>query len=95
MRLFGDQMKVFDDYIRFSRRLKSVVGPLAVDLLNAGHSVVLDLTEEDFVHVSSFFQAPEETEGLHVRIYVSPVKPNPRLRVACRRSRLTSNVRRH
>jgi len=129
MRLFGDQMKVFDDYIRFSMRLKSVVGPLAVDLLKAGHSVVLDfqantkvsrswfrsvfeqagaahvlhfvsasdeaclariasrnverpegshhLTEEDFVHVSSFFQAPEETEGLHVQIYVSPVKPNP------------------
>lgn len=42
LRLFGDQMKTFEDYVRFSRKLKTVVGPLAVDLLNAGHSVVLD-----------------------------------------------------
>ncbi|HEX2011340.1 MAG TPA: ATP-binding protein [Roseateles sp.] len=120
-RLFGDQMKTFDDYIRFSKRLKAVVGPLAADLLNAGHSVVLDfqantkvgrswfrsvfeqagaahvlhfvdtsdeaclariakrnverpegshhLTEEDFIHVSSFFQAPEEAEGFNVETH--------------------------
>lgn len=36
LRLFGDQMKSFDDYIRFSRNLKTIVGPLAVDLLNTG-----------------------------------------------------------
>jgi len=122
-RLFGDQMKTFDDYIRFSRTLKTVAGPLAVDLLNAGHSVVLDfqantkagrnwfrsvfeqagsahvlhfvsasdkaclariarrnverpegshhLTEDDFIHVSSFFQAPEETEGFNVKIHAT------------------------
>jgi len=121
MRLFGDQMKTFDDYIRFSKRLNTVVGPHVVDLLKAGHSVVLDfqantkarrswfrsvfeeagaahvlhfvnssdelclaqierrnierpegsyhLTEEDFIHVSSFFQAPEEAEGFNVMIY--------------------------
>jgi len=121
MRLFGDEMKTFDDYVRFSRRLKMVVGPLAADLLNAGNSVVLDfqantktgrswfrsifeqagaahvlhyvsasdeaclariarrnverpegshlLTEEDFIYVSSFFQAPEEAEGFNVRIH--------------------------
>jgi hypothetical protein len=27
------------------------------------------LTEQDFIHVSSFFQAPEETEGFNVRIH--------------------------
>lgn len=122
-RLFGDQMKNFDDYIRFSRKLRTVVGPLAVDLLTAGHSVVLDfqanttavrswfrsvfeqagsthvlhfvsasdeaclariarrnverpegshpLTEEEFIHVSSFFQAPEETEGFNVELYTT------------------------
>jgi len=120
-RLYGDQMQTFDDYIRFSRKLKTVVGPLAADLLKAGHSVVLDfqantqagrswfrsifeqagaahvlhlvnatdvdclariarrneerpegshhLTEQDFIHVSSFFQAPEQTEGFNVRIH--------------------------
>ena len=121
VRLFGDQMKTFDDYIRLSSKLKTVVGPLAVDLLNAGHSVVLDfqantksgrgwfrsvfeqagsahvlhfvdapddtclariarrnverpegshcLTREDFMHVSSFFQAPEEAECFNVKVH--------------------------
>src|SRR5687768_4175653 len=41
-RLFGDQMKTFGDYVRYSRNRKAVVGPLAVDLLRTGHSVVLD-----------------------------------------------------
>jgi predicted kinase len=121
MRLFGDRMATFDDYIRFSVRLKSVIGPLVIDLLQAGHSVVLDfqantkvgrgwfrsvfeqagaehilhfvstpdvaclariakrnaerpegshhLTEEDFFHVTSFFQAPEEAEGFKIQIH--------------------------
>jgi len=120
-RLYGDEMKVFDDYVRFARRLKTVVGPHAVSLLNTGHSVVLDfqantragrswfrsvfeqagaahvlhyvnasdevclahiekrnaerpegshhLTEEDFAYVTSFFQAPEETEGFNVEMH--------------------------
>lgn len=123
MRLFGDQMKTFDDYVRFSRRLKTVVGPLAVDLLNAGRSVVLDfqantkagrnwfrsvfeearsahvlhlvsasdeaclariatrnferpegshhLTEEEFIHISSFFQSPGENEGFNVSLHTT------------------------
>jgi predicted kinase len=121
MRLFGDEMKTFDDYIRVSRKLKAVAGPLAVDLLSAGQSVVMDfqantkadrswfrslfeqagaahvlhfvdkpdricleqiarrnidrpegshsLTEEDFIQVSSYFQAPEESEGFNVKIH--------------------------
>lgn len=119
-RLFGDQMKTFDDYVRFSRRLKCVVGPLVVDLLASGRTVVLDfqantragrawflsvcsqagaphllhfvdaddatclqriarrnaerpdgsyhLSEEDFHHVTSFFEPPVE-EGLNVKVY--------------------------
>lgn len=42
VRLFGDQMKTFDDYLRFAPRVRSVVGPLTVDLLGAGRNVVLD-----------------------------------------------------
>ncbi len=123
MRLFGDQMQTFDDYIRFSKQLRSVIGPLAVDLLRAGNSVVLDfqantklgrcwfrcvfeqagaahvlhelrtsdetclariaqrnverpegsheLSEEDFRHVSSFVQAPDEAEGFTIRVHAS------------------------
>jgi len=125
-RLYGDQMTSFDDYIRFSQKLKTVVGPLVVDLLASGHSVVLDfqantragrgwfrsvfdqaaaahvlhfvntpeqeclariakrnierpegshqLTEEDFVHVSSFFQAPEAAENFNVKIHLSQAR---------------------
>lgn len=123
VRLFGDQMKVFDDYIRFSRKLKAAIGPLVVDLLGAEHSVVMDfqantkagrawfrslfeqagaahvlhvvsasdeaclariakrnverpegshhLTVEDFVHVSSFFQAPEADEGFTIELHAT------------------------
>lgn len=119
-RLFGAQMQTFEDYRTFAQRLKQVVGPLAVDLLTSGRSVVLDfpantkasrnwfrsvfeqagvahvlhfvqtpdqicleriakrnieqpegshhLTEEDFAHISSFFEAPEDQEGLNVRV---------------------------
>jgi predicted kinase len=42
VRLYGDQLKTFDDYLRLSPRLRSVIGPLTVDLLSAGRNVVLD-----------------------------------------------------
>jgi predicted kinase len=123
LELYGDEMKTFDDYVRVSKRLKAVVGPLVVDLLRAGQSVVLDfqantragrrwfrslfeqasvdhvlhfvntpdavcleriarrnverppgshhLTEDDFMHISSFFQPPEEAEGFNVRQYTA------------------------
>jgi predicted kinase len=123
MRLFGDDMKTFEDYIRVSRKLKTVVGPLCIDLLTGGQSVVLDfqantkngrawfrsvfeqagamhllhyvrasdetclrritqrnlerpegshhLTEEDFFHVSSYFQEPDVSEGLNITVYTT------------------------
>ena len=121
LELFGDQMKTFDDYIRVSKKLKAVVGPLTIQVLRSGQTVVLDfqantllgrswfrslfeqasadhvlhflntpdklcleriakrnverppgshhLSDEDFFHVSSFFQAPTESEGFNVRHY--------------------------
>ena len=63
-RLFGDQMQTFDDYIRFSRRLKTVVGPLVTDLLASGRNVVLDFQANTralrawFLSVSSRAGAP-------------------------------------
>ena len=41
IRLYGP-MKSFDDYRTYSQRAKTVVGPLATDLLGLGQSVVLD-----------------------------------------------------
>lgn len=120
-RLYGDQMRTFEDYRRVAERLKTVVGPLTVDLLRAGRHVVLDypantraarawfrslceearadhvlhfvdssnalclerigkrnreapegshqLTPEMFAHISSFFEPPQEGEGLNVRVH--------------------------
>ncbi len=42
MALYGDAMNTFDDYVRFSKRLKAVLGPHVVELLRSGQSVVLD-----------------------------------------------------
>jgi len=42
MRLYGERMQTFDDYKAFAPKLKSVIGPLATDLLARGHDVVLD-----------------------------------------------------
>jgi len=40
--LFGDQMASIPDYVRCAERLRLVIGPHVVALLNAGTSVVLD-----------------------------------------------------
>jgi predicted kinase len=120
-RLFGDRMHTFDDYRQFAQRLKTVVGPLVVDLLHAGCDVVLDypantrsarswmrslyeqagashvlhyvetsdptclarilqrnrekpegshqLSEQDFVHISSFLEAPDAAEGFNIQVH--------------------------
>jgi predicted kinase len=117
-RLFGERMKTFEDYKVFAQRVKTVLGPLVVDLLAAKQSVVLDfpantkasrvwfrslfeaagathalhyldvpdqtcllriekrnverpegshhLTEEDFARISSYFEAPEPSEGFQL-----------------------------
>jgi predicted kinase len=124
-RLFGDQMKTFEDYRSYAQRAKTVVGPLVIDLLTAGQNVVLDfpantrtsrawlrslyqaagtahvlhyldvpdqtclrridqrnterpegshhLTEEDFVHISSFFEPPGEAEGFQIEVHTAAV----------------------
>ena len=40
--LYPDMIKVFDDYIKYSARLKPLLKTLVADLLNAGLSVVMD-----------------------------------------------------
>ncbi len=41
-RLYGDEIRGFDDYIRFSQKLNTVITPLVVDLLGSGVTVVMD-----------------------------------------------------
>ncbi len=71
MRLFGDQMKTFEDYIRFSRRLKTVAGPLATNLLSTGHSVVLDFQGNTKAGRSWFRSVFEQAGAAHVLHFVS------------------------
>ncbi|SMF35853.1 MULTISPECIES: ATP-binding protein [unclassified Pseudomonas] len=41
-KLYPDQIKSVTDYVRFSRQIRDVVGPLVTDVLGAGVTVVLD-----------------------------------------------------
>jgi predicted kinase len=41
-RLYPDEIQTFDDYLKYSARLKETLAPHLVDLLRGGNSVVLD-----------------------------------------------------
>lgn len=67
-RLYGDQIHVFDDYIRCSQRLNTVVTPLVVDLLNAGLTVVMDFQANTFrrrAWLRSLFEQAQAEHVLH------------------------------
>jgi predicted kinase len=70
MRLFGDQMKTFDDYIRFSPKLKTVVGPLAAQLLKSGNDVVLDFQANTKAGRRFFRSVFEQADAAHVLHFV-------------------------
>lgn len=40
--LYGPELKSFDDYVRYSARLRSIMGPHLISLLRSGTSVALD-----------------------------------------------------
>lgn len=69
-RLYGDQMQTFDDYLRLSRRLKTVVGPLVVELLRSGRSVVLDFPANNRASRAWFRSVVDEAGVPHVLHYV-------------------------
>jgi predicted kinase len=69
-RLFGDQMKTFDDYLHFSPKLKSVVGPLATQLLKSGNDVVLDFQANTKAGRRFFRSIFEEADAAHVLHFV-------------------------
>ena len=64
-----DGITNFDDYVKWSRRCRSVMGPLIVDMLRNGCSVVLDFagnTANERRWVRSLFEAAEAPHVLHV-----------------------------
>lgn len=67
-RLFGEEMKTFDDYIKYSKRLKAVIGPLTIDLLRSGQTVVLDFqanTRRGRAWFRSLFETAQVQHVLH------------------------------
>jgi predicted kinase len=70
MRLFGDQMKSFDDYLHFSPKLKSVVGPLATQMLKSGNHVVLDFQANTKTSRNFFRCVFEQADAAHVLHFV-------------------------
>lgn len=71
MRLYGDQMTSFDDYIKFSRKLKTVVGPLVIDLLRAKQSVVMDFQANTSAGRNWFRSIIQEAGAAHVLHYLN------------------------
>ena len=66
-RLFPSELATFDDYIKYMRRIKTVVGPLAIDLLKR-QSVVLDFpanTVDSRTWFRSIFENANVSHVLH------------------------------
>jgi predicted kinase len=64
----SDGISSFEHYLRWSRRCRSVIGPLVIQILRAGASVVLDFagnTQAERKWVRSLFEEAEVNHVLH------------------------------
>jgi predicted kinase len=64
----SDGISSFEDYLKWSRRCRSVIGPLVVGMLRAGTSTVLDFagnTTAERNWVRSLFEEAEANHVLH------------------------------
>lgn len=67
-KLYGDQMSTIEDYIKYSRRLRHLMGGHVIDLLENQVSVVLDFpanTRELRAWMRSLFEAAGANHELH------------------------------
>ncbi len=65
----SDGIRTFEDYLQWSRRCRSVMGPLIVEILKTGSSVVLDFagnTSAERLWVRSLFESAAAPNVLHV-----------------------------
>lgn len=64
----SDGIRTFDDYLIWSRRCRSLMGPLIVDILRSGSSVVLDFagnTRSERAWVRTLFETAGVPHVLH------------------------------
>ncbi len=79
-RLYGEQIRLFEDYIRFAQAhdrhvLHFLQTPDQICLERIGRRNLempegaSMLTESDYWHVTGYFELPEDSEGFHVQAY--------------------------
>lgn len=67
-KLYPGQIRSVADYVKLSRRLRDVVGPLVIDMLKAGSNVVLDFpanTPADRLWLRSLADTSQASHSLH------------------------------
>ena len=67
-RLYPDQIKSVTDYVRLARQMREVLGPLVIDVLKAGVTVVLDFpanTPQDRQWLRDLADAAEVSHCVH------------------------------
>lgn len=67
-RLYPDQIKSVTEYVRFARQIREVVGPLVIDMLSVGVTVVLDFpanTPQDRKWLCGLADAAEVDHCVH------------------------------
>jgi predicted kinase len=67
-RLYPDQISSVTDYVRLSRQIREVVGPLVIDVLSAGVTVILDFpanTPDDRQWLRGLADAAEADHCVH------------------------------
>lgn len=68
--LYPDELLTIPDYVRYSSRLKKVVGPLVRDLLTAGVTVVLDFPANTVEQRRWMKDLADSTDAPHVLHYL-------------------------
>ncbi|MGI3186275.1 AAA family ATPase [Nioella aestuarii] len=68
--LYPDELLTIPDYMRYSTRLKKVVGPLVRDLLAAGVSVVLDFPANTIEQRRWMKDLADSTDAPHMLHYL-------------------------
>jgi predicted kinase len=75
----SDGISSFEDYLKWSRRCRSVIGPLVIQILRAGTSVVFDFagnTQAERTWVRSLFEEAQVKHVLHYLGYGNDSRQN-------------------
>ena len=92
-RLFPDEIKTFQDYIKYSKRLKLVVAPVVQDMLRQGVSVVLDFPGNVPSYRNWMRSIYEEAEANHILHYIDKTDEECKVQLAKRNRALPEGAK--